>query len=86
MRRKVKAVPVFNEAHRGKLWENGGITPLLTSTLDVAEWPALFVALCGPSVIVGRRLSAAVRPDAMERNRDCHGKLKLDVPRVQLVA
>jgi len=29
--------------------ENGRITPFLTSTLDVAEWSALFVALFRPS-------------------------------------
>jgi hypothetical protein len=44
---------VFNETHRGKLWENGGVTPFLTSTLDVAEWSALFVALFTPSDSVG---------------------------------
>jgi hypothetical protein len=49
MGRTVKTVPVFNEAHRGKLWENRGIT----STFDVAEWSALFVALFRPSDSVG---------------------------------
>ena len=53
MGRKVKTVPVFNEAHSGKLWKNGGITHFLTSTLDVAEWSALFVALFRPSDSVG---------------------------------
>ena len=52
MGRKVKTLPVFIQAYRGKLWENG-ITPFLTSTLDAAEWSAFFVALFSPNDSVG---------------------------------